>query len=517
MSRRKRKGKTKAERFQPAMHQPVPYERGGIVRSVKPTQPPPVQYVVMPRPVYPQYRPPAPYIEVNSDYHRRRRRWYRLLALLATLLAVGGLLVWYGVNQGNIVATPPEPPIVLDEPSGPIALRATLKPERQSKLSLPIEGIIQQIHVKTGEKVEAGQLLLTLDNSRQIVGVAQSQANLEQALARLNELQSGSHNHEIAAAQAAVDAAQARLDSLVAGVRIEDENAALAQLNAAEAGLEDLLGGPDEDALIEARAELQNAEAELQRAQSAYNQVKWRNDIAMLPESQALQVATNNMERAQARFEQVNKGASAADISEARAQVKDAEAALERVRNPVSPGEIEAAKAELRQAEAELELVKVGARAQELAIAEAEVSSAKAAAIEAEVALMETQLMAPYAGVVLEISSDVGEFVNPASSLVQLGDLTTLQFETAPSFDPRLQDIEPGTSVRLVDDSAIPFSFNGTVADIRTVAGNDPDHATYSLLIQPDEMLESLEWNTTIRVEIPMVEENVASRSTNQQ
>ena len=42
--------------------------------------------------------------------------------------------------------------------------------------------------------------------------------------------------------------------------------------------------------------------AALRQAQSAYDNLSWRNDIGVLPESRQLQEATNNYEAAQARL-----------------------------------------------------------------------------------------------------------------------------------------------------------------------------------------------------------------------
>lgn len=466
-----------------AIQLPVPVQYGQ-------QSPQPVQYVIMPHPAY--FGQQAIDM-VNAEEEQRERNWRRLMSLLALLALATVALLWYGYTQGSLFVAPTgslditEEGVITD-----IVADARIQPARQVGLSLPEGGIISERFVQDGDLVEAGQALMSLDNARQVVAVAQAQAALDQATARLEELETGARSQELIAAQAAVDAAQARYDNLTAEVSSETISAAEAQVAAAQAALQDLLSGPDTSAEIEANAEVRAAEAAVTRAQRAYDQVKWRNDIGQLPESQALQEATTELEAAQARAQQKLKGPSSAEISQARAEVKEAEAELQQVRNPVPQGDIDAAAAELRSAQASLELVESGARSEQVSLAQAEVSSAQAMLLEAEVALKETELVAPYDGIVVELQADVGEFVNPGTPVIQLGDLTTLKFETELEDSPAAALIDEGMPVLIKVEELDDLAMTGAVTSVRENSING--QKAWTVFVEPDEVDERLTW-----------------------
>ena len=170
-------------------------------------------------------------------------------------------------------------------------------------MSFSTAGRIQTVAVVVGEAVEAGTLLVVQEDAAAKANVAQAQARLFQAQAQMAELTAGPLEQEIAAAQAQVDAAAAQLAQLSEPTRPEDIAAAQADLVAAQAASNQLFDGPREEERIAALATLSNAEAAVQQAQSAYNQIRWRNDVGATLESRQLQEATNNLEAAQARYD----------------------------------------------------------------------------------------------------------------------------------------------------------------------------------------------------------------------
>lgn len=444
--------------------------------------------------------PPEDHYLERTNQRRRKRNlfiWLLLISLITTAFIV------YGINREIIFYEPvveQEAGLAIDTEVSSVVpaevpIRALVKPVRLSQLSLPVEGIVKEIMVSQGDIVERGQTILALDNTREIVALAQAQSLLEQAKRRMDELQEGKPNQNIVAAEAAVDAAQARLNSLTAGVKLEDEAAALAKLEAAQASLEELLRGPSESVLTEAQADLQNAESALRRAQNAYNAVKWRNDIAMLPESQELEQATINYERARAKYQQVIQGASETQIGEAQAQVATAEAELERVRNPVSQSDIDAATAEVRQAKANLELVKDSLGGAASTLAEAEVANARVALLEAEVALNETRLTAPFPGVIGELYVELGEFIESGQAVVEIGDAAAWQLVAQRVAGEMVANFPEDAEVAVKIDSEPELTLMGSVSRIRQ-SGTD----SYDVMITLAETDPRLNWNMTAEI-----------------
>ena len=71
------------------------------------------------------------------------------------------------------------------------AAEGKLVPARSASLSLPLSGRVAEILVKEGDTVQAGQVLLHLEDARQRAAVAQAEAALAGAQARLAQLKAG--------------------------------------------------------------------------------------------------------------------------------------------------------------------------------------------------------------------------------------------------------------------------------------------------------------------------------------
>ncbi|MEM7134184.1 MAG: HlyD family efflux transporter periplasmic adaptor subunit [Chloroflexota bacterium] len=379
---------------------------------------------------------------------------------------------------------------------------AVVVPARYVELSLPSPGIVGDIMVAVGTQIEAGDPIMRLDNALQSVAVARAKVTLQRAQAQLDQLQAGARSQELAAAQATVDAAQAKLDRLTEGARAEDELAAQAALDAAQASLQQLFNGADEEALIQARAELANAEAAVRRAQSAYNAEKWRNDIGARPEALELEQATNSLEAAQARFQNLTKGPDGAKIASAQAEIEKAKAELERVRTPARASDIAAAQAELNEAQARYELLAAGSRPEAIAVAEAEVEAANIALLQEEVALEQLVVKAPFSGEIAALRVKVGEHVNPGDTVAQIGNLNVWQIETDDLTELDITKIRKGNVVSIQFDAIEDVVLSGKVIRIEPIGQEKAGDITYTVIIQPDEQDERLQWNMTATVEI---------------
>lgn len=161
----------------------------------------------------------------------------------------------------------------------------------------------------------------------------------------------------------------------------------------------------------------------MKQAQSAYNQVKDRNDVGMLPQSRDLQQATNNYEAAKARYDLLFAGPEADAVAAGRAQVQQAQAALDRLLTPATPSQVAEAEALVRSAQAQLDLLQAGARDQELAVAAIAVTEAEAALRRAQSAQAATAIRAPFGGTVTALTVSPGEMVQPGGIVLTLADL----------------------------------------------------------------------------------------------
>jgi len=430
------------------------------------------------------------------------RRWIIIIIVLAV---VGGGAYYYLSTQGMLpqaamtaAATPtPEPTLPAQQAPSQIVAEAVVLPKQSANLSLATGGIVAELLVAEGDTVEAGAVIAQLDNKRQVVAIAQAQARLANAQAALAQLVAGPLPSELTAAEAAVDIARAQLAKLTEAARQADVTAAQAELGAAQTALQELLNGPKEGNLINARAELANAQAELNRARSAYNAVKWRNDLGALPESAAMQLATNSYEAAQARYDVLAAGADADQIADARARVQRARAELDRVQAPGSASDISSAQAEVHRAEAQLAQLQAGSRPEAIAAAEAQVREAETALMQEQLALEETTLRAPFAGVIADLDLKVGEQAAAGTPVVQLADLSAWEIHTEDLTELSVVNVTEGQRVSVTLDALPDLVLAGVVTRIKPLGENRQGDITYTVIITPETTDPRLRWNMT--------------------
>ncbi|HRW06842.1 MAG TPA: HlyD family efflux transporter periplasmic adaptor subunit [Caldilineaceae bacterium] len=376
---------------------------------------------------------------------------------------------------------------------------ARLLPVQRANLSLAVSGIIDEVLVQEGDVVTAGQLLVRLRANQQQAAVAQAQATLLRAEAQLRQLTAPPRSQEIAAAEATLQAASARYERLAEAALPGDIAAAEAAVNASQASLAKVLEGTSEQQLIAARADLANAEAVLRQAQRAYDRVKWSNEIGALPESAALQQATNNFEAAQARLADLQSGPSQADVANASAQVRRAQAQLDTLRAAM-PADLVAAEADVQGAQAQLDLLLAGAREEAVAVAQAEIAAATSGLQQALVALGETELRAPFAGTVAEVMIETGEQAAPGNVLIRLADLTHWEVETEDLTEFDIVGLTSGDQVMLEFDAIPDLAMDGTVKRIRPIGEDNRGDIVYTVVIEPTAMDPRFLWNMTAAV-----------------
>ena len=384
--------------------------------------------------------------------------------------------------------------------AGRVVADAKVVPIQRSDLSMPVNGIAQAVPVQEGDLVVKGALLLKLDDAQQRVAVAQAEASLARAQANLDKLLAGPRAEDIAGAEAAQAAAQANYEKLLNAAGPGNIRAAEAGVARAQAELNRVLEGASEQAQIAARADVAAAEAQLNQARSAYNKVKDNADIGMLPQSLALQQATIAYEAAQARYDDVLNGATDAQIGSARAGVSQAAAQLQTLRDSL-PNDVAAALAQVQQAQAQVDALNAGARVEDIAAARADVAAATAQLQQALVGLSNTELRAPFPGVIATLNAALGEQVAPSQPVVQLADTTAFEIETSDLTELDVVNVRPGAPVLLTFDAIPDLELPGTVSRVRPIGQDNRGDTVYTVVISPKQQDDRLLWNMTAVVE----------------
>ena len=138
---------------------------------------------------------------------------WRLLAYVgaALILALAVGLAVSGVFANAPEVTVERPRLEQGGSSGPVTLTAGgyIVAHHTIEVSSKVVGRVAWVGVEKGDRVKEGQVLVRLEDREYRAQLAQAQANLGVAEARLKELEGGSRPQEIDAARAAVDQSQA--------------------------------------------------------------------------------------------------------------------------------------------------------------------------------------------------------------------------------------------------------------------------------------------------------------------
>ncbi|MHC5595489.1 MAG: efflux RND transporter periplasmic adaptor subunit [Nostoc sp.] len=322
----------------------------------------------------------------RSPKSPQKRRWPLILGIILLITGVGfGWRWWQTSNASNApsaAGAPGGPPMAI-----PVKL-ATVETETvrdssefigslEAPLSVPIKpqvgGRITQIFIKEGNRVQQGQVIISLQLDDALAQLRQKQAALEQAQANLAELKAGTRTEIISQAKAQLDQAQAKYQDAVSGSLPQQIQQAEAQVNSAQSDL----------VLAQARAkryqQLTKEGATSQDTLDEYVKNKASAEAALVA--------------AQKNLEQLRKTRTA--------NIEQLGAALEQQRQYYK-----------QQVN--------GNRPEDIAQGRSQVSQAAAQVESAQVQLQYTKILAPFTGIVGDIPVKVGQYVGQGDQLTTL-------------------------------------------------------------------------------------------------
>ncbi|MBD2625219.1 efflux RND transporter periplasmic adaptor subunit [Trichormus variabilis] len=298
-------------------------------------------------------------------------RW--LIGLMASgVLIVGTTTALKVTNQANSKQdiTKLTVPVAAKSVTVRITASGKVQPVQSVNISPKNPGIITDLNVEQGEKVQKGQIIARMDNSEIKMRILQFQANLEQAKAQLAESQAGSRPEEIAQGKARLAQAAAQLAIIKEGNRSQEIDQAKASVDAAKAQVE----------LTQARVNrYQNLAKEGAISQDSLEQYISENKRAKA-----------SLEEAQRRLSLQKVGNRNEDIKKQAAVVAQEREALRQLEN--------------------------GNRPEQIAQLKASVAAAIAQLKQQQVQLEDTLIRAPFAGIVTQKYANIGAFVTPTTS-----------------------------------------------------------------------------------------------------
>ncbi len=184
-----------------------------------------------------------------------------------------------------------------------ITANGTVVPIQSVNLSPKSAGIVKELYVEQGDRVEAGDVVARMDNSTFQAELTQAQANLVQAQANLAKARAGNTTAAIGQIQASVSQAEAQVREAEARLALATDRVRRNETLAAE-------GAISRDRLDEVISEANRARASVEQAQAGVRE-------------------------ARRRLEDSQNGSRPEDIAVAEARVKEAQGRVQAVQTQI--------------------------------------------------------------------------------------------------------------------------------------------------------------------------------------
>lgn len=396
----------------------------------------------------------------------------------AKRLLKAGIFAAVGLGVYSHITAPPVVNVVeVKAVSASQTLGATgkVRGERVADLGLDTTGVVKRIYVRSGDTVQAGQLIMSLDKSENDESVAGARAAVNSALADLSKASKGPLASEINRARA--ELAQA---SLVGQARVDQ----------AEARLRSLQAGSRPQEIAAARADLQSrrdllakAQKDLQRTEKLVNQgalAKSNLDAAHTD----VETARSAVNAQQQRVNLLEAGARQEDLAEARAAVAEAKATRD---------------TSIRASREALNTLLATPRSEDIAAARARVDEASAELRRSQKSMAKSDLSAPFTGVVADIAVEEGQSVSPGEKLVTFHEISRPVIEVETDED-NLNDLTQGQTATVTSDAYPGKSFQASLVDLGSNV--NADRGTITIKLRPIESVTWLRPDLTVDVNI---------------
>ncbi|MDX2232842.1 MAG: efflux RND transporter periplasmic adaptor subunit [Leptolyngbyaceae cyanobacterium bins.349] len=171
-----------------------------------------------------------------------------------------------------------------------IAANGVVQPEQSVNVSPKSSGVLKELRVREGDRVQQGQILANMDSSNLQGALTQARGQVAAAQASLQRALAGNRTQDIAQAEARVRDAQAALRQAEQtfqqnqqlfstgaisqrefNTSLAERDRAIAQLNLAKQGLSLQQAGARPEDIAQARAEVIRAEGQLQTVEAQIN------------------------------------------------------------------------------------------------------------------------------------------------------------------------------------------------------------------------------------------------------
>lgn len=411
--------------------------------------------------------------------------WIKVKILLAASILVSLLVSpWLGEQNslaagGSSVDTRESSPV---QPASPVdmELKGHLVPAQWVNLGFTSGGEIDQILVKEGDQVQAGQPVAQLGNLEYYSAeIAAAELELLQAQLALKDLNE-----------------KAAYDLALAEQRLAEDNKTQAF---ADSKLRSLQRLPDPSAVAQARANMLLAQnkvdqikRDLRKADKLWNDRKsivWRFisrhgfKLNLMNLQAYLSIAETRYQNAVDAYHDRQKPADPLDLAQAEA-------------------DLALAQAQVQKATMDRDRLKDGPNPDQVALLQARIQAADSHLQALQSAYAATSLVAPISGTVVAVNLKAGEWAQPSQTVMILADLSHWKIECTELTEDQVLALQPGQTIRVSLDALPQASMQGTLASVgrtyRTVHGD----VRFTAKIDLDASLPQLRWGMTARLQL---------------
>ncbi len=368
------------------------------------------------------------------------KKWIWRIGILVALVAGGVVFVLprLQASASTSTASYKTQPVTRGNLSSSVGANGNVYTKQTVSLTWGTSGIVSKVNVTKGQVVQKGTVLAELDQSSLPQSVLSAASDLATAQKNLDDLLNSNTTR-----------ATAELNL------ITTEQTLITAQKTAQSKLYQRASQTVVDA---AKANLIQAQNALDRASTAYNQVKSSPDtMAYASALSQFAAAQQTFDNAQANYQYAQSLPDTLSIQQVNAEVDVAQAAYQ-------------------DAKRAWDRVKDGPNADDVAAAEAKVAAAQAV-------LDEAKITAPISGTITYIDTTAGDLVSNSTPAFQIDDLSQLYTDISVS-EVDISSVQVGDPAQITFDAISNKTYTGKVTDIASTGTSSSGAVNFNVTVE---------------------------------
>ena len=382
---------------------------------------------------------------------KQLKKWIIRLAVLLVPALIIGFFIWRSSRPTTVTTVQPKLVPITET----VASSGRVSGMTETLVGAQAQGVVDELYVKEGERVSAGQTLAILKNDVAEAQVAQAERAVQTARAQLTQTARGPLPSEIEAATAQARQAEAQ---------VAQQRAAITQA---------------EKSVVQQQAQFSQLQAEQALAAKQLTRTRTLAREGIVPRAELDQAQTN------LRVAQERVAAQREAIALAQANVRQARASLQ------------SAQANALAQQARARTVQSGARPEDVQVARRRLREAEQALNVARRQAANSVVTAPFSGLVTEINAELGQSVGTPGVLKLVSGDLEINVDVDES---NLADLELGQTAIISSSTFTSSTFAGVVSELG--AAVDVARGTIEVTVMPSDPPEWLRPGQTVNVNI---------------